>query len=296
MLAHPPGASMPPILPSAEALQRHARRLFRLACHKRRTTRLAHWLSRRGLLQPPLHRLAHCRDWLVFRYYPAQDHFRLQQTASCYLPLLCPLCAIRRAAHAGATYRACAEHVLAGQPGLLLSYAVLTIHNGPDLAERFEHLQRHARQLLHYRRAHRGPFANAVAGAYSFEVKRGANSRLWHPHLNFLLLTPTTIDPATLADAWRRLTGDSYITYCRPRPTATATFVEIFKYALKFSDLRLADTYHAYQVLRRRKLLGRFGAFRGGHLPVERGVDEPYVERYYAYRDGIYRLLATRLH
>lgn len=111
--------------------------------------------------------------------------------------------------------------------------------------------------------------APASAGAYSFEVKRGRHSGLWHPHLNLLLLAPHAIDEHALAAEWHALTGDSYIVYCQPRPPDTGTFVEIFKYALKFADLSYADTYLVYQTLRGRKLLGSFGALRGLRLPEE---------------------------
>lgn len=245
---------MHPIPP--ETLAQHQRRLFRLACHQRRIQRLARWLNANGLLTPRLARLRDCHAWMVFHYDPQSQHFALAQTRSCDLTLLCPLCAIRRAAHACYTYQYRAGDVLAAYPSLLLSYAVLTIHNRDDLAERFEHLQRHARLLLARRRAadfarrghhrfryaDRSCLAHVTGGAYSFEVKRGANSGLWHPHLNLLLLSPEPIDEARLSAEWRGLTRDSHNVYCRPRANDPGTFVEIFKYALKFSDLSPQDT------------------------------------------------------
>jgi len=288
----------------AELYERHRGRLHRLACHKRRTLGLARWLAEQGLLTPRLARLAQCQSWVVFRYEPEGARIRLCRTVSCDLPLLCPLCAIRRAARAGAGYQQRTWTLLAAEPGLRLFYAVLTLHNQADLAERFEHLQRQARRLLSRRRAAvsaRGghprlayacqtSLAAAVAGAYSFEVKRGRHSGLWHPHLNLLLLASHPLDEQALAAEWHALTGDSYIVYCQPRPADTGTFVEIFKYALKFADLSYADTFLVYQTLHGRKLMGSFGAFRDLHLPAE--ATPPVSasrELFYRYFDGEYR-------
>ena len=85
---HPPGA-LPP-----EVLATHSQRLFRYACHKRYTQTLLRWLTAQGLLTPRLARLRDCHAWLAFRYQPDTHTFRLAQTRSCDLPLLCPLCAI----------------------------------------------------------------------------------------------------------------------------------------------------------------------------------------------------------
>jgi len=291
--------------PPPEVLTDHGQRLFRYACHKRRTHQLLHWLTAQGLLTSRLARLGACHAWMVFRYLPESQRFRLAQTRSCDLALLCPLCAIRRAARAGAAHQRRAAALLSAGPGALLSYAVLTIRNGADLAERFEHLQRHARLLLARlraadcaRRGHRriayatrSCLAQVAAGAYSFEVKRGANSGLWHPHLNLLLLSPEPINEARLSAEWRGLTRDSHNVYCQERPNDPGTFVEIFKYALKFSDLSPADTYHVYQTLTGRRLLGSFGAFRRVALAAEdSAAEEPYRLLLYHYWQGAYHL------
>ncbi len=293
----------------SDVFARHERRLYRLACHKRRTLGLYGWLSSQGLLTPRLARLAECQSWMEFRYYPEADSIRLRRTVSCDLPLLCPLCAIRRAARAGSAYQQRVLALLAADPSLRLSYAVLTIQNQADLPERFEHLQHHARLLIAHRQAalsaQRGHarlayaqhscLAQTVAGAYSFEVKRGLNSGLWHPHLNLLLLSHQAIDPCALSTEWQALTQDSFIVYCQPRPPDTRTFVEIFKYALKFSDLSYADTFHVYQTLTRRKLMGSFGAFRGLKVAQRETPHEAtYRELFYRYLEGEYQVQAER--
>jgi hypothetical protein len=80
------------------------------------------------------------------------------------------------------------------------------------------------------------------------------------------------------------------LTASRVRPDP-ATFIEIFKYALKFSDLSYADNFHAYQTLSARKLLGSFGAFRGITVPKrDRPAEASCRELIYEYRNGEYRL------
>src|SRR5438132_10807357 len=110
-------------LAPSDAVDKHHRRLFRLASHKRRTQELAQWLSAQGLLTPRLARLPHCRSWMIFRHYPELDLIRLANTRSCDLSLLCPLCAIRRAARASSAYQQRVRALLARNPGLTLSYA-----------------------------------------------------------------------------------------------------------------------------------------------------------------------------
>ena len=291
--------------------EQHHNRLRRLACHKQYTQGLVSWLLANGIRLPLIDRLHACHTQLRFLYEPEEQHLRLHHTLSCHLPLLCPCCAMTRAAHACDAYQTRVQQLCAAQPGLILSYAVLTIQNQADLQERFEHLQHHARLLIarrhaaassrrghrQFQYAQRSCFASVVAGAYSFEVKRGANSGLWHPHLNLLLLSPQPIPPAHLTAEWHTLTQDSSVTYCQPRPSDPGTFVEIFKYALKFSDLSYADTWHVYQTLAGRKLLGSFGAFRGLPRPSQRespSLPSPTSpELIYQYTNGTYHLNAV---
>jgi hypothetical protein len=46
-------------------------------------------------------------------------------------------------------------------------------------------------------------------------------------------------------------------------------FMEVFKYAVKFSDQPVADTWHAFQTLKGKRLLGSAGCFRGVEVPEE---------------------------
>lgn len=76
--------------------------------------------------------------------------------------------------------------------------------------------------------------------------------------------------------------------------TRRGGFLEVFKYAVKFADQEPADTVHAFQVLKGRRLLDSAGAFRGVEVPQEL-TDEPldglpYVELFYRFLGAGYGL------
>ena len=55
-----------------------------------------------------------------------------------------------------------------------------------------------------------------------------------------------------LSREWHEITGDSYIVDVRPisQEDPASGFVEVFKYAVKFSDQEPADTVHAWETLK----------------------------------------------
>lgn len=300
-----------------EQRSKHRDRVKRLGDHKRRTQQMAAFVAssvdpggdpRMQKLPAELH---DCHNWLLFRDYYELGKTRLHRTISCRKHLLCPLCAILRAARGVRKYHERFEVITAAQPGLHLYYVVLTVQNGPDLKERFRHVEKHARRLVERRRAalkaragsrkHQyalnSVFADVEGGAYSFEVKRGAGSGDWHPHINFLLLSSSPIDAGALSEEWQSMTGDSFITYCGEKPPDDKTaFVEVFKYALKFSEMELGDNFEAFTVLRGKHLFGSFGCFRGVKVPQseDEAIDSPYVELVYRYAAGRYREMPGR--
>lgn len=230
----------------------------------------------------------------------------------CRKNTLCPLCAIKRAAKAIYTYKAKYEVWKKLQPDLKLYYVVLTVKDGPDLEERFNHLLAALKKLLHQRRmaaaaktgsksnkyALKSVFSGVFAGAYSVEVGRGKNSGEWHPHINLLLLSTEEIYKTKLEHEWRKLTGDSYITYVSAKKPEeeNKAFIEIFKYALKFSAMTFADTWLVYQTLQGKRLFGSFGLFRG--LDIENDTPHPdddiYAKLLYQFRSPFYELTNIR--
>lgn len=185
------------------------------------------------------------------------------------------------------------EAIQASRPDLMPFLVTLTVKDGPDLAERFRHLQRAQRELWMRKHRARGSALDQVeAAVWSYEVKRGSGSGFWHPHLHMVALSRVHPDASELAREWHDITGDSFIVDVRPIDQAdpASGFLEVFKYALKFSDMEPSDTVEAFDVLRGRRLVGSAGLFRGVEIPeslTDEPLDDlPYVDRLYRFMRG----------
>lgn len=228
------------------------------------------------------HQIASCGEWLAFRHYFTADVVRLHAASFCRRHLLCPLCAIRRGSKTLEAYLGRWEALRASRPALRAYLVTLTVANGPDLAERFRHLYNAQRELWMRKHRGRGSVLDLVGGAvWSYEVKRGSGSGLWHPHLHMIALAESmTIEgkdnPGPLAAEWKDITGDSHMVDVRPIDQAepVSGFLEVFKYAVKVSDMEPADALEAFRCLQGKRLIGSAGAFRGVHVP-EALTDEP---------------------
>jgi len=237
--------------------------------------------------------LGRCGSYLAFRHWLDFDDVRLHAAQFCKYHLLCPLCAIRRGAKAVEAYLTRYEAIRTEKPLLRPFLVTLTVKDGPDLWERFTHLRR-GLQRLNRRRGHRfcrWSAWHSIAGAvWSYEVKRGSGSGLWHPHAHAVVLSELEPDQVRLAAEWHQLTGDSYIVDVRAMADDVASgFVEVFKYAVKFSDMEPADTWHAWETLRGEHLVQSCGVFRGVDIPeslLDAPLSGPWMEYLYAFVQG----------
>jgi hypothetical protein len=238
-------------------------------------------------------RLAACGEYLVFRWYHTIDKIRLHAAQFCKQHLICPLCAIRRGAKALKAYLDRYEVIRLANPSLRPFLVTFTVKNGPDLSERFDHLRRNLQRMHKYRLLKRGyQVDKAQAGVWGYEVTNRGNG--WHPHAHAIWLCEEMPNMEFLTEEWRNLTGDSFIVDVRPIDTDTASgFCEVFKYAMKFGDLTLADNWEAAQVLKGERLIASFGLFRGVEIPETLLDDEicledlPYIELLYRYGNGM---------
>jgi hypothetical protein len=104
-----------------------------------------------------------------------------------------------------------------------------------------------------------------------------------------------------LSAEWHNITGDSFIVDVRPisQEDPVSGFIEVFKYAVKFSDQPPADTVHAWETLAGKRLLGSAGCFRGVVVPegllddLEGFQGLPYVQYFYRYLPAGYSLAHT---
>ena len=240
-----------------------------------------------------------CGDYLVFRHYYTVDKVRLHGASLCKKHLLCPLCAIRRGAKSLKAYLDRFEIIKAAKPHLKPFLVTLTVKDGDDLEERFKHLHKAQKELWKRRSREYSTVLDNVEGAvWSYEIKRGANSGKWHPHLHMIALSESIPDQQQLSAEWHNITGDSFIVDVRPisQDDPASGFVEVFKYAVKFSDQPPEDTVHAWQTLAGKRLLGSAGCFRGVEVP-EGLLDDsegfeglPYIQLFYRYLPAGYSL------
>lgn len=251
------------------------------------------------------YRLGECGSFLWFKNYFERGEIRLYSASFCEKSVLCPFCAIRRAGKFIKAYMSKLESLRALYPHLKPYMLTLTVKDGDSLSERFLHLRFAIRTYMDKRRKYLAnekskrnrqcvELVKALGGVYSIEIKRGKNSKLWHPHVHFVILcdNKNSINVQKLSAEWHEITGDSFIVDCRSFYSAEHDFVldgflEIFKYALKFSDMSLQDNFHAYELLNKQRLVGNFGILRG--VEVEENLndfcpeDEPYIDLFFRY-------------
>ena len=115
-------------------------------------------------------------------------------------------------------------------------------------------------------------------------------SGVWHPHLHMIALAEVEPTAERLSREWHQITGDSFIVDVRPisQDDPVSGFIEVFKYAVKFSDQEPADTVHAWETLRGKRLLASAGCFRGVEVPDELTDDCADVEGL-PFMDMLYR-------
>jgi hypothetical protein len=289
----------------------HSERLKKYAYAHKRSLAMSEWIStnRTDKSDRVLSTiLKDCGDYLIFRNYYTINEIRLHGMTSCKKHILCPLCAIRRGAKSVKAYMDRLQVIKEAHKSIKAFLVTFTVKNGADLKERFHHLQTSMKNYnLKRSRANSGDKhlpveGNKALGAvWSYEFKVGDGSGLWHPHAHAIWLCYDTPDENKLREEWQQITGDSFIVNVTPfydQSDVVGGFLEVFKYAVKFSNMPLEQNWHGYEILHGRRLVASFGLFRGVEIP-ESMTDEPietlpYVEHFYRYLDGQYQVKAIK--
>ena len=98
-----------------------------------------------------------------------------------------------------------------------------------------------------------------------------------------------------LAETWHDITLDSYIVDIRRVKKTkehgySKAVAEVCKYALKFGDLSVENTWDAFLTLKGKRLTGSFGSMYGVKIPEkldDMPLDElPYMEMFYRFVFG----------
>jgi hypothetical protein len=232
-------------------------------------------------------RLHDCGGFLHFREWIDHGRTTLHRGYFCQVPLLCPVCAIRRGGKLLRRYVERATYLLRDHDAFMVT---LTVKNGPDLFERWQHLRRGIRRLKD--RGVKGYGSMTVADGFvgSFEFTKSAHG--WHPHCHMVWFVPKGARivggaGSQLSADWHAITGDSFIVDARPlHGNVTDAFCEVLKYALKFSGLGLADNLAAYRALRGKRLMTSGGCMYGLDLPEDARLEDdpldgPFIETVY---------------
>lgn len=290
----------------ADEASRLPERIARYSQAKKRSSEMAEYISskaaescddRKDELSKLGSKVDDCASYLLFRNYFTVGKVRLAKAFFCKKHTLCPMCAIRRGAKTLKAYMDRYSVICEESPELELSMVTLTVKNGDDLKERYEHLEKSVRKLFKHRRQYlncgRGfnEFCKAEGAVYSYEITNKGKG--WHPHIHILTLTRKgeSINKFKLSEEWETITGDSKIVDVRPVTGKVAEgFMEVLKYAMKFSDMTVEQNFHAYEVLKGKRMLGCFGKFWGVKVPTDLLDDQlddlPYIEIIYQYFNG----------
>lgn len=258
-----------------------------------------------------------CGNWLSFRDYYTVGKVKLFTANFCQKHLVCSLCAGRRATKMMAAYVQRFQTIRSEVPNASPHLVTLTVRNSHNLGEVLEQLLGSLR-LLHRRRnnAKQPSVMDMIdAGVYSVEVTHNLETG-WHPHVHAIWLSkdPAMFDEATkfrLSTEWNQITGNSYICDIRAIQAETGLpddidphaggFAEVFKYAMKPSELGGDLMAQALPLLMKRRLVGSFGWFRGVPDPEHLGDDLekfdllPYFELMARYTETGYRLEALEI-
>ena len=281
------------------------KRLGRLGKGHERALEMARFVQERDSRRSE--RLRSCAAWLAFRKYLSrpEEGWKLSAGMFCCQHLLCPVCAQLRAGRTARKYLERVHEVMKAYYTARMSMLTITVRNGPDLKERFEHLMRSVGTWLkksrHARNGKRDKteFSRFFGGVLSVEVKRGTRSQQWHPHIHAIVIHDQKVNVAELRAEWRKITGDSlnvdlqnlrgFKHGSKFDPVACAgDFCEVFKYAAKFSEMSLEDNWDAFGVLGGKRLLRPWGVLWGVKVPedlTDEGLtdDLPYVEKIFRY-------------
>lgn len=251
-------------------------------------------------------KLSQCGNYLAFKQYYTVGKTRLSRASFCKQHLICPLCAIRRGAKSLDAYLTRYRVIKSQNPSWRLSMLTLTVKNGDDLVERFNHLHKSVQRIFERRRDWlkkgwgKTEFRKVHGWVGTYEFTNKGNG--WHPHAHIMVLHSDSFGYVDMQSEWKDITGDSHVlnvTAAKHPKEPELDFLEVFKYAVKFSDLEPEQNIQAWDVLRSRRLLFSGGAFRGVEVPEEledTPLDSlPYIELFYRYTSSGYRLIPSSI-
>lgn len=304
----PGGAAEPPApedarpLPSVPFLLSTHHRLERWSKARQQSHEQAEYIAslNQGWHAGELSRLRQCGKQIHFRY-ENNNPSHVHAAYFCQLPKLCTLCAIRRASRLTERYETRLAVCNREHPGLWAYDLTLTVKNGPNLAERLDHIRQALRAELvaarewnkGQRRRSRPAFHPFVGGVYTLEITRRETG--WHPHIHGIYLADAWPCVDTIRAAWLKRTGDSHVfrlnslgklgealetpskSDTRQTTKSRGALMEVFKYTISPDrEMTPADRLAVAEVLRKAKAAQPWGVLRG--LPDDEDLDDDAPE------------------
>lgn len=293
-------------------------RIDDIQMRRERSLRIAAEFDRRGD-DKAAERLRACGCDVWLRRWVETGNVDLLRVDWCQKRIVCANCEKARTARTLASWVPKILEVMIHNPDLLPVMVTLTVKNGEALLERSQHcLESLGRLRRRKKDSNRGKGAESqfdlIAGAvWHLEVKRGAGSGLWHPHLHGLCLRvrDQSFDLDAMREEWNVATrGDSHhlnatvtdfgremlrtgadaLTVHEANPgTLVKDLCEILKYCLKPDPgMAAADVVDAYYALYGKRLVRPWGVLYGFKVE-DAASDAP--SSYGAYVDHIYRFM-----
>ena len=243
----------------------HEKRVSRYGRAKKTTINLIKGITatKQKVLNPKtVKSIETCGDYLLFHNFVNIGKIKLMAASFCKVHALCQLCGIRRGAKYLKKYLEKLEQIGYNPKIHILQLITLTIKDGADLSERFKHLKDSYKTLnnLRTKKTRKTPLDNVLGAVSSFEIKRGKNSGLWHPHIHIIALSPKAkpVDQNDLAAKWLSITKDSHIVDVRNiKDDIESGFCEVFKYITDYKENDPKDTLKIYQLVKNQKQIGR---------------------------------------
>lgn len=259
-------------------------------------------------------KLLTCGNFLLFKNFYTINEVKLSKFIACSQHLLCPFCAGIRASKAIQKYTERVDEVLKKNRKLKPVLITFTVKNGSDLAKTSAHLMKSFRTLMERRRDYlkkgRGfnEFCKINGAMYSYENTFNNETKEWNVHLHMFALLDDWIIQSELSEYWHSITGDSYVVDIRRIKKEkglgySKAAAEVCKYALKFGDLSVENTWEAFKALKGKRLSGAFGSLYGVKIPenladeLPEDKDLPYLEMLYKFvygKQSYYDLSMTR--
>ena len=259
-------------------------------------------------------KLLTCGNFLLFKNFYTINEVKLSKFIACSQHLLCPFCAGIRASKAIQKYTERVDEVLKKNRKLKPVLITFTVKNGSDLAKTSAHLMKSFRTLMDRRRDYikkgRGfnEFCKINGAMYSYENTFNNETKEWNVHLHMFALLDDWIIQSELSEYWHSITGDSYVVDIRRIKKEkglgySKAAAEVCKYALKFGDLSVENTWEAFKALKGKRLSGAFGSLYGVKIPenladeLPEDKDLPYLEMLYKFvygKQSYYDLAMTR--